>query len=414
MLLFIGVLLPVSLTYLSLGTDTFTNMLALSCGVSAFCLMATNLFLATRPPVIERWTGGLDQLYFAHKWIGISVLVFILTHKFVGMDLEGDIITRGTAKLAAEVADFVFPILVVLLSMSFVKRFPKIKFEIPYQFWRIGHRFIGIIFVALVFHQFFVKAPIEANSVLSAYLQVAALIGVLSYLYTQFGASFRRRRYVVTRVERHSAATIVEAQPTGRAIKPRPGNFAFVSVARRGLREPHPFTISQAKDDGTLQFSIRSLGDYTARLRETVNEGDKILIEGGYGRFDYTNGSDQQIWVAGGIGITPFLAFADSIDETNTYDIQLFYCVRTQEDVVGLDRLKAAATRSSKFKYTIFESTTDGRFDASQIIDRSELDPSNASFWFCGPAAMRAAILSGLKRAGKSPKGVHYEKFDFR
>lgn len=413
-LLFFSVLVPVLLTYLALGSDTYSNMLALSCGVSAFCLMATNQFLATRPPLIERWMGGLDQLYFAHKWIGISILILISGHNFIGMDLGGDVVTRGTANLAAEVAEFVFPVLVVLLSISFIKRVPKLPFEIPYQFWRFSHRFLGVIFIVLVFHQFFVKAPIETNSVLSTYLQFAALIGVASFLYTQFGAFFRRRRFVVSKVERHPAATIVEATSKGRGIRPKPGNFAFISVGRKGLREPHPFTISQVKDDGTLQFSIRGLGDFTRHLRNAISEGDTIKIEGGYGRFDYTRGGDRQVWVAGGIGVTPFLAFVDTITQSNARDIHLFYCVRNEEEAVGLDRIKAAALRSPKFNFTLFESKRDGRFGADQLIEISSVDPADASFWFCGPSPMRLAIEAGLHKAGKSPKGVHFEKFEFR
>ncbi len=413
-LLFLGVVMPVSLTYLALGSDTYSNMLALSCGVTAFCLMAINLFLATRPPFIERWIGGLDQLYFTHKWIGISVLILIFAHNFVGMDLGGDVITRGTANLAAEVAEFVFPVLVVLLSISFLKRLPKLSFEIPYQIWRWSHRLVGVIFMVLVFHQFFVKAPIEANSVLSSYLQWAALIGVASFLYTQFGAILRRRGFVVSRVEKHPAATIVEAEPKGRGIKARPGNFAFISVGRKGLREPHPFTISQVKDDGTVQFSIRGLGDFTKKLRDGIQTGDSIRIEGGYGRFDFTHGSDKQIWVAGGIGVTPFLAFADTIKAENIRDIHMVYCVRSGQEAVGLDRIKAAAARSPKFQFTLFESASGGRFNAEKLIALSSVDPATASLWFCGPAPMRVGLQDGLKAAGKNPKGVHYEKFEFR
>lgn len=413
-LFFLGVLLPVTLTYLALGSDTYSNMLALSAGVSAFCLMALNLFLATRPPLIERWIGGLDKLYFSHKWIGISVLVLIFVHHFVGMDLGGDVISRGTARLAAEVAETVFPFLVVLLSISFVKRLPKLPYEIPYQLWRWSHRLVGVIFFALVFHQFFVKAPIEANTILSSYLQIAALVGILSFLYTQFGAILRRRSFVVSGVEKHPAATIVEASPKGRKINARPGNFAFISVSRKGLREPHPFTISQVNDDGTLQFSIRGLGDFTRRLRENIQNGDTIRVEGGYGRFDYTRGSDQQIWVAGGIGVTPFLAFVDSIQDSNSRDIHMFYCVKSKEEAVGLDRIIAASDRNPRFKFTLFESQSDGRFDAAKLTALTHIDPTKASLWFCGPTPMRTALVAGLKAAGKSPKGVHYEKFEFR
>lgn len=414
-LVFVSVILPAFLTYVALASDTATNILALSCGVVAFTLMATNLFLATRPPIVERLMGGLDQVYFAHKWIGISVLILAVGHEGIGMDLDGSVLTRGTASLAKEVAEFVFPVLIVLLSISFIKRIPKLPFEIPYQFWRMGHRLLGVVFMALVFHQFFVKAPVEANSLLSSFLQIAAITGVLSFLYTQFGAFFRRRKYTISSVEKHPAATIIEATPVGGfKIKPRPGNFAFLSIKRKGLREPHPFTISQARDDGTIQFSVRGLGDFTKYLRDNVQVGDAMTIEGGYGRFDYRRGNNQQIWVAGGIGVTPFLAFCDSIKEDNQQRIHFYYCVGKEEEAVGLERIKAAAGRSDKFSYTLFVSANEGRFSAKYIMENAPIDQATSSLWFCGPGPMREAIVGDLKKAGKTPQGVHYEKFEFR
>lgn len=414
-LAFISVILPAFLTYVALASNTTSNTIALSCGVVAFCLMATNLFLATRPPIIERIMGGLDQVYFAHKWIGISTLVLVIAHKAIGMNLDGTILTRETASLAKEVAEFVFPILIVLLSISFIKRIPKLPFEIPYQFWRMGHRLLGIVFMALVFHQFFVRAPIEANSLLSNYLQLAAVIGVFSFLYTQLGAIFRRRKYQISFIEKHPAATIIEAKPKGSfKIKSHPGNFAFLSIARKGLREPHPFTISQAREDGTIQFSIRGLGDFTKYMRDNVQAGDAATIEGGYGRFDYRRDTNQQIWVGGGIGITPFLAFCDSIQNDNQRKIHLYYCVGKAEEAVGLKRIEAAAERSKNFSYTLYVSANEGRFSAKHIVENSPIDISSSSLWFCGPGPMREAIVVDLKKAGKSPKGVHYEKFEFR
>lgn len=415
LLVFVSAIIPAFLTYVALASDTVSNTLALSCGVVAFCLMATNLFLATRPPIIERVMGGLDQVYFAHKWIGISTLVLAIGHETIGMDLDGDILTRGTASLAKDVAEFVYPILIVLLSISFIKRIPKLPFEIPYQFWRMSHRLLGLVFMALAFHQFFVKAPIEANSILSSYLQLAALIGIVSFFYTQLGAIFRRRKYEISSVEKHPAATIIEAKPKKKfKINPRPGNFAFLSIARKGLREPHPFTISQARDDGTIQFSIRGLGDFTKYLRDNVEVGDAVTIEGGYGRFDYRRGSNQQIWVGGGIGITPFLAFCDSIKNDNQRIIHLYYCIGKEDEAVGLERIKAAAERSDSFTYTLYVSANEGRFSANQIVENSPVDASASSLWFCGPGPMREAIVADLKKAGKTPKGVHYEKFEFR
>ncbi|MGY3439201.1 MULTISPECIES: ferredoxin reductase family protein [unclassified Marinovum] len=418
-----GVAAPTALIVFAAGNASLQSVAALSAGASAFSLMAINLFLATRPRGIEALAGGLDRLYQVHKWTGISVLGFVLFHEGVGMDLDGQIVASGIAKTAVDIAEFVYPVLIGLLLVSFFKRLPdKItrRFRalnrdlVPYDLWRWSHRVLGLLFMALVAHQFFVKVPFNLTAMAAQYLNFMAILGVLSFLYSQLLAVYRRRPYDITSVEHHPAATIIDAKPRGRGVRPKPGAFAVISIKRLGLREPHPFTISGTGPDGEVQFSIRGLGDYTKRLRDVVKVGDKMTVEGGYGRFNYAKGPKEQLWVAGGIGITPFLAFADSLSADEPRTIKLVYCVNAPEEAVGLDRLRAAERRCSGFELDLHVSKTDGRLTAQVLADKVSFDLTKAGFWFCGPAPMRSALLSGLKTLGKYPASVHFEEFEFR
>jgi len=413
-----GILLPSGIVAFAAGNANLQSVLSLCAGASGFSLMAINMFLATRPRGVEALAGGLDRLYQLHKWTGVGIVPFILFHEMVGMDFDGEIVTSGLAKTAVDVAELVYPAFLVLIAASFFKRIPYQKVirgdVIPYQWWRWSHRLLGGLFVAIVFHQFFVKVPFTMNALAGQYLNTMALIGVLSFLYTQFLAPFRARGYTITKVEKHPAATIINAKPKGRGIRPRPGAFAVISIGRRGLREPHPFTVSGSGPNGELQFSIRGLGDYTRRIRETVQEGDKMTVEGGYGRFDYRKGKQEQLWVAGGIGITPFLAFADALTGAENRTIRLVYAVAKPEEAVGLDRLKAAAERCPGFSFDLHVSSTDGRLTAEALAGKAPFDLARAGLWFCGPAPMREALISGLKGLGQSPAAVHFEEFEFR
>jgi predicted ferric reductase len=412
----LGVLSPSILIVIGAGNANAQSVLALCAGASAFSLMAVNLFLATRPRFVEQVFGGLDRMYLAHKWIGIGLLPLLLFHKFVGMDLDGRIIATGLSKLVVDIAKFAFPVLVVLILLSWVKKLPNKRADIiPYNIWRVGHRLMGVLFVALAFHQFFVEVPFNVNSAPASYLNFMAAVGVLSFLYTQLLAPFRPRRFVVTNVEKHPAATIIDAGPKGRGFKKlSPGGFGVISFGKNGLREPHPFTISRIGKDGSIQFSIRALGDYTVRVREAVAVGDKMSVEAGYGGFDYRRGEDTQVWLAGGIGITPFLTFADSLEVENKRKIVLIYCVGKPEEVVGLDRLRTAEARTQGFKLHLHVSETDGRLDAKKIVGISDFEMTNAGLWFCGPAPMRVGLIDDLKGMGKMPTSVHFEQFEFR
>jgi len=422
-----GIAVPTFLILLGGGRLNLETTIALSAGASAFSLMAINLFLSTRPPLLERWIGGLDRLYVTHKWTGISVLFLAIAHERIGMDFEkGQVATVGLAALAVDVAEVAFYVLLVLLLVSWMKRWPKMirRFMpwpgggngdlLPYALWRWTHRALGLVFMALSFHQLFVRVPFEANTVADSYLNSMAAFGIVCFLYTQFGWLLRRRSYTVTDVTPHPAATIIQATPKRRGISARPGAFAVISAGRAGLREPHPFTVSGASEDGGLQFSIRALGDYTRRVRERLQVGDNLYVEGCYGTFDYRKGPARQLWLAGGIGITPFLSFADSLTAEDTRKITLVYAITKEEEAVGLDRIRAAEARCPGFRFVLHKSETDGRLTSMRLAEYAPFPLREAGLWFCGPAPMREAILSQLRKDGNAPREVHFEQFEFR
>lgn len=433
-LLLLGIIIPGFLMFMAAGHLDPLSFFALTMGAIAFSMMALNLFLATRPAGIEKWAGGLDRLYQKHKWMGIGILVFMIAHESVDIQVEGLGVSRTIQEFAKDVAELIYPAFLALIVISFIKIIPKqildylplpkprflsnflakISFQIPYHWWRLSHKVIGVLFIVIAFHQYFIKLPYDNNALISMYLNSMAILGILSFLYTQFVMPNARKRYEITSVDLHPAATLIEAKPLGRPLKPAPGQFATISIKRPGLTEPHPFTISGSLDSGSLQFSIRGLGDYTRFLRDAVRVGDIMYVKGPYGRFDYRKGEQQQVWVAGGIGITPFLAFADSLEADEKRQILLVYAVNKPEEAVGMERLMAAQDRAPGFRVELYVSSERGRFNAEKLIEIADFPIHQAGLWFCGPAPMRIALLDGLKAKKEKPRSVHFEQFEFR
>lgn len=406
------VLVPIALLFDAAGHINPSNFAALAFGVTAYSVMALNLVLAARVRIIEQSLGGLDRVYFLHKWLGVSILVLAILHERIGIEVKGQGATSGLSKLAAEAAEFVFPMLILLGLISVIKRLPKLKFELPYNLWRWSHRIMGLIFAVLIFHQFFVKLPFDNNTLISSYLSWMGLFGLSCFVYSQTAPFLRRRPYQVVSVTRGPAATTIRLSALGKPIRNRAGQFAFVSFRRPGLREAHPFTISSDPSATEVEFSIKPSGDFTRNVREKVEVGDKAWIEGAYGRFETADADPKQIWLAGGIGITPFLAWADKLQSVDTRKIDLFYCVRDRPEAIGIDRLNAAASRVEGLNVHLHVSSEDGRMTAERLA--AAADPVGASLWFCGPVQLRHAVLAGLKEIEKKPKSVHFERFEFR
>ncbi|MFD1696221.1 ferredoxin reductase family protein [Roseibium aestuarii] len=391
-----------------------TTWASIAAAVTAFTAMALNQFLATRPRFLESAFGGLDRMYHVHRQLGYLAFGLMLFHYFVSPNFRGKVLTTGLNELAGEAGEIGFYGLVTLVGVSLFKRIPWTRIEIPWQLWRQSHRFIGVFFVFIAFHLNFIKRPFDGTALLAGYLNVMAALGVCSFAVTQIRPFLMRKRYRVSEILPLAGATLVRAVPVSSGLSARPGQFAFIGAERAGLREPHPFTIARHGEGNEIGFAIKPLGDFTRRLRDELKVGDTLRVEGGYGRFEAGRGAERQVWIAGGIGITPFLALAQELRSNPQRCVHLFHCVRNTEEAVGDTELAALAQELPNFDFTLHVSKTDGRFTAEGLLARSTVDPGGAELWFCGPAALREAVTGDLKRLGHKPARVRFERFEFR
>lgn len=388
---------------------------SLTAAAIAYTLMALNIILAARFRPLEKLFGGLDRVYFAHKWLGISAFGFMLIHFLIEPNFKGLALSSQLNEVAAEVGEIAFFALTGLILISFVKRIPKVPYELPYRLWRWTHYLMGPLFIAISFHQSFIKRPYSGADTLSDWLNILALVGILSYLYGLIMPLLRNKKYEVVSVDRLPIGTVIRLKPKGSGIKLKAGQFAFLSIKKAGLTEAHPFTVARADDTGELTFAIRPLGDFTKRLRDHVAVGDQASIAGGYGGFALKESRGNQVWLAGGIGITPFLSFSKSLPkQPNGASYHLIHVVSDAEQAIHQQELEAIAKDRDDFHYSLYCSAEHGRFNAEKLTDLLAFEAGSSDLWFCGPTPMRLAIEKGLKGLRQSPKKIHFERFEFR
>lgn len=400
-------------TYAPYGADT---ALGIAFGAAAIVAMSLALLLATRARLIEPLFGGLDRMYRVHKWLGIAALALMIAHNMAEPEVEDFVRETDLGDFAGEVGEFALNGFIGLILLSWIKRIPLTRLELPWPIWRFAHRFTGLLFAIAAFHQLAIDKPAGIDPALGLYLNAFSLAGLAAWLFTQFVAPFLcPRPYVLDRVDRHGNATEFTLRPTGRAMRWRPGQFAFLSAPDAGLAEAHPFTIAAApRADGSLRFGIKALGDWTTRLPERLTQGQRVRVEGPYGRFLFRRSVPRQIWLAGGIGITPFLAWAEALTEKDRQQIALIWAVTTAEEAFAADRLKTIAARHPGLTVRIVVSKTEGRLTADRLVTMVPFDIKQAELFFCGPNALRASILSGLRAIGKAPRRDHCEAFELR
>lgn len=378
-------------------------------GSSALVLMGINQFIATRTPGLETVFGPLDRIYVLHKWLGVIAMIAMGLHDIIDADMRG---LRGgpLAGIAEDIGEISLYGLLILVLASVIT-------FIPYHLWKWSHRLIGIFFALGAFHFFFIAKPFSNADPLGLYISSFCLLGIASYAWTSLLRPMapRGHAYLVSSIRRLGGLTEIELKPKGRGLKHKPGQFAFLSITDGGLSEEHPFTLSDApREDHSLRFSVKDLGDYTGRLRREIKEGMEAKVSGPFGRFSMPPGRDPQVWVGAGVGITPFLAFAESLKSMETGPVKLYYCVRENDDIPYAVELEKIAEAVSNLEVIIVNSAEGVRLTPERLVDDLGGDLSSAHVFFCGPVAMRKALKGGLVLKGLRASRFHFEEFEMR
>lgn len=402
----------------ALGFATFlpygmNNALSMAVASASLAAMSISLVLAARPRLTEPLFGGLDRMYQAHKWLGIAALGLMIVHDVVDPHFKKFVPKTQLGEFVSDLGEVAYYAFIGMILLSWFKRLPGLRIEIPYGLWRVSHKAMGVLFAVVFVHQLLTDKPMAQTAPLALLLNGLSIIGLLAYLYTEFAPRLNRKSYTVDTVAAARSATQIVIRPTKGSLRWQPGQFAFISAPAAGLGEAHPFTIASAPaQDGVMRFAIKNLGDWTGRLGSVLKPGQELIVEGPYGRFQPNSQRGDQIWIAGGVGITPFLAAASALPDDRR--IHLFYCLEKRADAVGLDVLDRAMRDHPGFRYTLVESRQDGYLTAEKLAMHSAVPPKAASVFICGPEALRNAILTGLAAIGQQPRSVQYELFAFR
>jgi predicted ferric reductase len=378
-------------------------------GAAALILMSLSQLMATRLPGVEKVFGGLDQVYVLHKWVGIAALALVLLHDTIDADMRGlgdDSLLEELAETLGESSLYGFLVLIVLSVATFV----------PYRLWYRTHQFIGALFALSAFHFLFIAKPFAIGDPPGLYVGAFCLLGVTCYACTLLPIRrvARDRAYEVESVGPTGSAVTLSMKPLSRHLRHRPGQFAFLRFDLPGLKQAHPFTVSSAPQaDGKLRFSIKASGEWTSALSNTLSVGTSAFVEGPYGHFTLPKHAEPTVWIAGGIGITPFLAWAEAL-APDASPVHLFYCVRTKAEAPHLDQLTAIAGEKSALHLHLIESTVTGRLDPATIVQASGANLPRTHVYFCGPIAMRDSLQQGLSALGLRPSRFHFEHFEIR
>jgi predicted ferric reductase len=375
--------------------------------------------LSARLKFFERFFNGINDSYIAHHFFGGVALCLLLFHPlFLAYNYllssfrEGALFLLPGENWAQNYGTIGLLIMIITLVITFYT-------NLKYQIWQFTHKFLGLAYLFALLHTFLIKADLSLNNGLKTYFLVLGIAAIAAYFYRTLFVDYLVKflRYAVKDVNLLPDKTWeIELKPLGKDIKFTAGQFGFIKFYSKELsRELHPFSFSSApacagRPGFPLKIAVKELGDYTGKLG-SLKVGDLVLIEGPFGVFNFKNYAKKQIWIAGGIGITPFLSMLRGLSETDhDFKIDLYYSVKDENCLAFADEIQEIASANKNLNVTIWISKTAGFLTADAIKLKTQ-DLMERDILICGPGLMMNALKSQFFQQGVQNKKIHIEEF---
>jgi len=286
--------------------------------------------------------------------------------------------------------------------------------RLPYELWFATHLGVygGILLVAL--HQLKNGGDFSRHFWFTAwwYMGYIGVFGLLGwYRFLRPVVQAWRHQFHVAKVvtEAHSTYSIHIAGRHLPGFRFQPGQYAtWWMLAPGKWWQGHPFSFSSAPGADTLRLTIKASGNFTHTIGK-LRPGTRIIIDGPRGSFTASRAvhAEHVLLVAGGIGITPYIAMIKQLLQSGK-PVTLLYAARARQDVAFGREL--AALQRKGLQLHLFLSKENQRLDATAL--QPFVQPGLVAY-ICGPDAMSASVHKQLRRLGVPDRAIITERFSF-
>jgi predicted ferric reductase len=406
-------------------------------GAEAVLLLSVGLVLISTLPWVEVLFDGIDKAAIWHRRVAITGLFLLLLHVALAANpdptsLGPPLAVIGAVGLIALGSWAVVPrwrsliprrLHGLVLAVTGLPGLRRIRIPLAgYERWRSVHRFTGLFVAAGFAHALLDGTPFPHSPLLRWTFVGVGGTGLAFYAYRELLA----RRFVPMHDYQVDAVravgtgiTEISLRPLGQPVSFAPGQFAMLFLEGTDGWHRHPFTIASAPGETSLRFAIKALGDDTERYQHALRRGMPAVIGGPFGRFSHAKGTPRQFWVAGGIGVTPFLSWLRALDQQPPRGPVDFFYSSADPDMPYADEIRELAGRSDLVRAHLVDSRQ-GLLTAERVLAEaggtaaSAAAPGLVSVFLCGPAGMVSALQSGFRHLGVPSQRIYREYFDWR
>jgi len=204
-----------------------------------------------------------------------------------------------------------------------------------------------------------------------------------------------------------------------RFIVEKPANYKFipgqateVSINDEKWRgKKNPFTFTSLNSDLVLEFIIKRYPEHKGVTDELhrLNSGDELIIRDVWGTINFKG---KGIFIAGGAGITPFIAILRQLKkEEKINGNKLIFSNKTQRDII-LEKEFKEMFPSEDLILTLTEEKKQGYENEKISVDflKKHIKNFSQNFYICGPKEFVKDIRNILSELGAEVNSVVFER----
>ena len=208
----------------------------------------------------------------------------------------------------------------------------------------------------------------------------------------------------------HDVLKIVAERPA--SLEYVPGQAADISINKPGWeKELRPFTFTSLPGEEYIEFTTKTYPSHKGVTQQllSLRPGDELIIHGVFGDIAYKG---EGIFVAGGAGITPFIAIFKQLEKENRIgNNKLIFANKTKADIILEDRFHKLL--SGNFINVLSDEEiagyTHGYITADLI--RKQTSGHTQYYYLCGPPPMMEAVEKYLSQLNVAEDFIVKEAF---
>ncbi|MDX8147771.1 ferredoxin reductase family protein [Lentzea sp. BCCO 10_0061] len=387
-------------------------------GLHAALIMMFQLLLVARLPWLDRRIG-MDRLTVWHRWTGFTLLWTVLTHATIVVlgyaTLDNVSMGKTFLALAGVPASLLGMLAATTVLVIGVVSTRAIRRRLQYETWHGLHLLLYVALGLAFVHQLLETTTFKSSVFAMVYWWALWLFAfgslVAGRIVTPLILNSRHQFRVAAVVPESPDAVSVYVTGQGLdRLAAKSGQFCIWRFpGHRHWWLANPFSLSAEPDGRTLRLTAKAVGKGSAGLR-TLRVGTRVFVEGPYGAFTSLHRTRPGVLlIAGGVGVTPIRAL---LQEHVPGDFVVLYRVRDEREAVLLGELRQlVAARRGRLHLLTGRTGQGARPFEPGALQQLVPDVVARDVYVCGPPAMTAAVLSGLRALNVPNAQVHAEKF---